>query len=138
MGTIQYIRLTLVLFLGVIPALFLSMLAGLGFLLGVSSFLSTLSITGLAIAAISCLGLFGAYSILDAAMGASELWQRLGLFADIFAACTFVFFEFWGAGLSVRLEPSYWPLAPIAVAAYLLLESYLKAPRKSEKKALPE
>ena len=132
MGAIDYFRLALVLLFGAIPALFLSMFAGLGLIWGVLAVFSNVPLVGLAIAAVSLLGLAGAYSICDAAGGVTENWQRLGLLAGIVAAGTFVFFEFSAARMSPRLEPSYWVLSPIAVAAYMLLESYLMKADKDE------
>lgn len=138
MGVIQYIRLASVLFLGVIPALILSIFAGLGLLMGITLFFSGPTTTGLMIAVVSSLGIYGAYSICDTAMGATKLWQQLGLLSGIFAACTFVYFALQGTKLSPQLEPTYWPLLPSPVAAYLLLESYLIGLRKDERSATLE
>ena len=138
MGAIHYSRLAVVLLFGVIPALLLSMFAGLGLIWAVLAVFSDVPLTGLAIAVVSLLGLVGAYSICDAASGVTENWQRLGLLAGIFAASTFVFFEFSTARVSPRLEPSYWVLSPIAVAACLLLESYLTKVDEDEQTPVAE
>ena len=81
--------------------------------------------------AMSSLGLFGVVSLCDSAMGATERRQRLGLIAGVVAALTFVYFDLSIGRLSERSEPSYWPLSPIAIATYLLLESYWNESRKS-------
>ena len=138
MGAIHNFRLAAVLLFGVIPALLLSMFAGLGLFWGVLTLFSSVPFTGLAIAVVSLFGLIGAYSICDAASGVTENWQRLGLLAGIIAAGTFVFFEFSTARVSPRLEPSYWVLSPIAVAICLLMESYLAKADKDEQTPVAE
>lgn len=122
----QYIRLTLILVFGVIPALILSIYAGFGLVFGVMSLLEGSIQTGLLLIALSCLGLFGVYALCAAPMGATNRWQLLGLLAGIVAASAFVYFEHYVARHSSRLEPFYWALSPIVIAGFLLLEHWLK------------
>ena len=133
MDTIQYLRLTLVLVFGVIPALLLCVFAGLGLFLGAYLFLASDPMTGLMIMATSLLGLFGAYSMCCSAVGVEATWQRLGLLAGILAAGTFICFEFSAVWVSARLEVPYWVFSPIFIATFLLLESFFKSPLKDEK-----
>ncbi len=128
----QHIRLTLILLFGAVPALALSMFAGAGLIMGVLSLFGSQPLMGVAVVAISSLGLFGVYSILATPWGAAEKWQRWGLLAGIFAACMFVFFDFSTARMTARHEPNSWVMSPIAVAAFLLLEYYIKVRRTDE------
>lgn len=120
------IRLTLVLLFGVVPALLLSMFAAGGLVMGVELLFESRPVTGLTFVGISALGLFGTYSMLATPWGAREQWQRLGLLAGISAAGVFMFFDFSVGTTTARHEPSFWPLSPIGVAVFLLLEYYLR------------
>lgn len=131
-------RLILVTLFGLIPALLLSIFAAMGLLIGGKLLFGSEPITGFVFVAAGVLGLFGTYAILAAAWGAEEQWQRIGLAAGIIAASVFIFFDFSVAGTAARPhEPSVWPLAPIAVAVYLLLEYYLRGRDEDESSAIP-
>lgn len=138
MGAVHYLRLAVVLVFGVIPALILSMFAGLGLILGVLTLFSDEPFIGPGMIVVSLSGLVGAYSICDAANGVTENWQRLGLLAGIVAASTFFLFELSTALVSPRFEPSHWLLSPVAVAAFLLLESYLMKVEKGKQSPVSE
>lgn len=81
---------------------------------------------GLAVIAVCSSGLFGAYSVMSSPWGATKQRQRVGLLAGMFAASVYMFYDSSNGRFFLPGGPNLLALSPVGVAAFLLLEPYIK------------
>ena len=117
-------RRVLTLVFGVIPVLFLALLAFAPLYFGISELFDEPAISSLFVAW-ALAGFFGSIALLRAAAGYCNGNNTLGLLAGIAAAAPLAFVTVTEADFPESLFWGYWTIGPIIVAVWILAERLL-------------